>query len=67
MTKLTVKEIVKAMGGTGAVSSHLNITTAAVSHWKRKNQIPPARLMYIMLIRPDLFVDKITRPRKPII
>lgn len=27
----------------------------SVSEWRTKNKIPPARMMYLRLLRPDLF------------
>lgn len=32
-----------------------NVTAGAVSQWKEHDRIPPARLMYLRLLRPDVF------------
>lgn len=47
-------QLIDALGGTGAVSKLFNLTTGAVSQW-RVNGIPDSRLMYLRLLRPDLF------------
>ncbi len=46
--------VIDGLGGTVAVSALCNITTGAVSQW-RNNGIPDSRMMYFMVIRPDLF------------
>ena len=47
-------QIIDALGGTGAVAKLCEVTKGAVSQW-RENGIPPARLMFIRLARPDVF------------
>lgn len=47
-------KIIAALGGTSEVAKMFEIAPASVSDW-RKHGIPKARLMYIKLIRPDLF------------
>lgn len=49
--------IIDSMGGTLKVSELCEVTTGAVSQW-RDNGIPNARLMFIKLLRPDLFSIK---------
>jgi hypothetical protein len=51
------EKIIDALGGTGQVSKLFSVTAQAVSQW-RKDGIPPARLMYLKLYRPDLFEQK---------
>lgn len=46
--------LIDSLGGTGAVSRMFNITSGAVSQW-RTGGIPESRLMYLRLLRPDLF------------
>lgn len=50
----TVDEIIDALGGTVEVSELCEIAPSAVSQW-RLTGIPKARLMYLKLLRPDLF------------
>ena len=47
-------EIIDALGGTVKVAEMCEVTKAAVSQW-RENGIPNARLMYLKLLRPDVF------------
>ena len=47
-------EVIDALGGTVAVAEMCSVTKGAVSQW-RVNGIPEARLMYLRLLRPDLF------------
>ena len=46
--------IIDALGGNSRVADICNISSQAVSKWRREG-IPPARLMYLKLLRPDLF------------
>lgn len=46
--------IIDELGGTVAVSLIFEITDGAVSQW-RQSGIPKARLMYLKLLRPDVF------------
>lgn len=47
-------EVIDALGGTVEVSRLCCVTKGAVSQW-RENGIPNARLMYLKLLRPDVF------------
>lgn len=47
-------EIIDALGGTCAVARICDISAPSVSGW-RSNGIPPARMQYFELLRPDLF------------
>jgi len=58
---MTASDIIDRLGGTGAVAELCRINPAAVSSWRRKG-IPPAREMYLRVIRPDAF--KAPRKRK---
>ena len=48
-------EIIDALGGSSAVAVLCEVTVGAVSQWKTDG-IPKARLMYLKVIRPDVFV-----------
>ncbi len=48
--------IIDTFGGTSKVAEMFTITTGAVSQW-RSSGIPDARLMYLRLLRPDVFAD----------
>lgn len=56
MLFMTDTEIIDALGGTSKVSEMCEVTTGAVSQW-RDDGIPKARLMYLRLLRPDVFKD----------
>lgn len=56
MSMKNQNEIIDALGGTTAVANLFEITEGAVSQW-RSEGIPKARLMYLKLLRPDLFAD----------
>lgn len=47
-------KLIDELGGTSKVSELCEVSSQAVSKW-RKNGIPPARLMYLRLIRKDVF------------
>ena len=47
-------QIIQALGGVSRVAKHFGISMAAVSKWKTTG-IPRARLMYLRVLRPDLF------------
>lgn len=46
--------IIDKLGGTAEVARLCEITAQAVSQW-RDDGIPKARLMYLTLLRPDVF------------
>ena len=47
-------QIIDALGGSCAVAALCNVTSQAVSQWRRSG-IPEARRMYLQLLRPDVF------------
>jgi hypothetical protein len=51
---ITDNEIIDALGGSSAVADLCEVTVGAVSQWKTDG-IPKARLMYLKVIRPDIF------------
>lgn len=48
--------IIDRLGGTSAVARLCKVEPPSVSEWRRKG-IPPARRMYLMAVRPDVFSD----------
>ncbi len=48
------EKIIDELGGTSATARLCEIDPASVSEW-RWNGIPPARLLYFKVLRPDLF------------
>lgn len=46
--------VIDAIGGTVKVARLCSVTKGAVSQWRRDG-IPEARLMYLRLLRPDVF------------
>ena len=53
---MNVKTIVDMLGGPAKTAELCGIeNTQAVSMWVKRGQIPPARLMYLKVIRPDIF------------
>jgi hypothetical protein len=59
---MDVNKIIDALGGTNAVAELCNVTPQAVSQW-RDDGIPPARLMFLKVIRPDVFDPEPTTER----
>lgn len=51
---INANEVIDKLDGTGAVAKLCEVSPGAVSQW-RKDGIPPARLMYLKLARPDVF------------
>lgn len=51
----TAAQIIDELGGTSAVARLCEVKSPSVSEWKRENKIPPARQMYLKLLRPDVF------------
>lgn len=49
--------IIDALGGNTQVAALCEISSQAVSKWRRDG-IPRARLMFLRLLRPDVFDDK---------
>jgi hypothetical protein len=49
--------IIDSLGGTNEVARICNVKPPSVSGW-REDGIPDARLMYLKVIRPDIFSPK---------
>lgn len=47
-------DIIDRFGGTNELARICDVTPQAVSQW-RKDGIPEARMMYLKLLRPDVF------------
>jgi hypothetical protein len=54
---MDTNRLIHAFGGTSAVARLFNIRPPSVSGWRKKG-IPDARLMYLRLLRPELFDGK---------
>ncbi len=50
-----VPELIDRLGGTFAVAKLCEVAPPSVSEWKANNRIPPARLMFLRLARPEVF------------
>lgn len=51
-----VRQVVETLGGPTRVAELCQIESPqAVSMWIKRGEIPPARLMYLRVIRPDVF------------
>lgn len=48
--------LIDRLGGTGQTAKLCRVRTQAVSQWRR-NGIPAARMMYLQVIRPEVFQD----------
>lgn len=53
---MDTQEIIARLGGTAKAAALCNVTPSAVSQWIRSG-IPPARLMFLTLARPDIFAE----------
>ncbi|MDP1594152.1 MAG: hypothetical protein Q8L80_07910 [Gallionella sp.] len=60
----TDNEIIDAFGGTCDLALLCDVEPSAISQW-RTNGIPKARLMYLKLLRPDLFATAKCTPKPP--
>lgn len=61
---MDTRTVIKRLGGGVQVAAMCEITPAAVSQWIA-NGIPPARLMFLKLARPDVFVSEPERDPTP--
>lgn len=53
---MDAQTIISRLGGTAKTAELCQITPGAVSQWLHSG-IPPARLMFLRLARPDVFVE----------
>lgn len=54
---MDANQIIDALGGTAEVARLCHVKSPSVSEW-RTNGIPPARLQYLRLLRPEVFADQ---------
>lgn len=54
---MDANQIIDALGGTAEVARLCHVKSPSVSEW-RTNGIPPARLQYLRLLRPEVFEDQ---------
>lgn len=54
MAVMDANKIIDELGGTSAVAELCQCKPPSVSEWRHAG-IPPARLMYLQAIRPDVF------------
>lgn len=54
---MTSADIIDRLGGTVKVAELCRVAPQAVSQWRSKG-IPPAREMYLRVVRPDAFVER---------
>lgn len=52
---MTASELIDLLGGTAEVARLCEVQPPSVSEWRHKG-IPKARLMFLKLARPDVFV-----------
>lgn len=63
MEHINHSEIIDKFGGTVAVARICNVSSQAVSKWRNEG-IPEARLMYLKLLKPELFQQDQTNSDK---
>ena len=54
MAAMNATKIIDLLGGTSRVAELCNVKPPSVTGWKRHG-IPRARLMYLQILRPDVF------------
>lgn len=54
---MDANQIIDALGGTAEVARLCHVKSPSVSEW-RQNGIPPARLQYLRLLRPEAFATE---------
>lgn len=56
---MKTQHIIEQLGGTAAVARLCAVKMSAVSQWKT-NGIPKARLMYLKVIKPEVFTKGVS-------
>jgi hypothetical protein len=56
--------IIDALGGSGATAVLCDVSSQAVSQWRRSG-IPKARRMYLQIVRPEVFESRHETPDDP--
>jgi hypothetical protein len=57
LTDPTPSQIIDALGGTAETAQLCEVSSPAVSQWRGQG-IPKARLKFLRLARPDIFMDR---------
>ena len=52
---MDANKIIDGLGGTNAAAALCEVNAAAVSQWRKRGFIPPARLLFLKAVRPKLF------------
>jgi hypothetical protein len=52
---MDANQIIDSLGGTAETARICDVSMPSVSEWRAKNKIPQARLMYLQLLRPEVF------------
>ena len=55
ITAMISSQVIDRLGGTSATAKLCEISIPAVCRW-RHSGIPPARLMFLKVVRPDVFL-----------
>ena len=61
---MNANKLIDAVGGTKKMAELCEVEPSAVSQW-RDSGIPKARLMFLKLARPHLFIADIARAKRP--
>lgn len=61
---MDANKIIDDLGGTNEVARLCDIQPPSVSEWREKNAIPKARLMFLRLLRPDVFAKAENKERR---
>lgn len=64
MPRMDANKIINDLGGTAEVARLCGVRPPSVSEW-RINGVPAARLMYLQLLRPDVFKVEDKKPAEP--
>ena len=63
MRDMDANQIIDALGGTAETARICEVSMPSVSEWRSKNHIPAARLMFLRLLRPDVFSELDSKQR----
>ena len=55
IVRMDANQIIDSLGGTAETARICDVSMPSVSEWRAKNKIPSARLMYLRLLRPEVF------------
>lgn len=64
MRDMDANQIIDALGGTAETARICEVSMPSVSEWRSKNHIPAARLMFLRLLRPDVFSELDSKQRE---